>query len=61
MADFDYLSSLNAMSRYHRIPMDKDDEEKTSFHNRRWDILLQGHAFWLKKCRGHVLAPDRAK
>lgn len=29
-AGLDYLSSIDAMSRYHHIPKDKDDEEKTS-------------------------------
>lgn len=30
-ADFDYLWSIYAISRYHQISMDKADEEKTSF------------------------------
>lgn len=30
-AGFDYLPSLDAMSEYHQILMDKNDEEKTSF------------------------------
>lgn len=29
--NFDYLSSLDAISRYYQIPMDKSDEEKTLF------------------------------
>lgn len=31
IADFEYLSSLDAMSGYHQIPMHKADKEKTSF------------------------------
>lgn len=31
MPDFDYLSSLDAIFEYHQIPMNKSDEEKTSF------------------------------
>lgn len=30
-AGFDYLPSLDAMSEYHQILMDKNDEENTSF------------------------------
>ena len=30
-AGFDYMSSLDAMSGYHQIPMERSDEEKTSF------------------------------
>lgn len=31
MASFEYLSSLDAMSSYHQIPMHKANEEKTFF------------------------------
>lgn len=49
--DFDYLSSLDAMSRYHQILMDKSDEEKTSFIIEDGTYCYRAMPFNLKNAR----------
>ncbi|XP_021602320.1 uncharacterized protein LOC110607500 [Manihot esculenta] len=45
---FDYMSSLDAMSGYHQIPMDRSDEEKTSFITEDGTYCYRAMPFGLK-------------
>lgn len=47
-AGFDYISSLDAMSGYHQIPMDRSDEEKTSFITEDGTYCYKAMLFGLK-------------
>ncbi|XP_021621509.1 uncharacterized protein LOC110621543 [Manihot esculenta] len=51
MVGFDYLSSLDAMSGYHQISIDKSDEEKTSFITEDGTYCYKAMLFRLKNAR----------
>lgn len=48
MTSFEYLSFLDAMSSYKQIPMDRDDEEKTSFISKNGTYCYLVMPFGLK-------------
>ena len=47
-AGFEYMSSLDTMSHYHQIPMDRSNEEKTSFITEDGTYCYRAIPFGLK-------------
>ena len=48
MAGYEYLTSLHALSGYHQIQMDPEDEEKTSFITEKGIYCYRAMPFGLK-------------
>lgn len=57
MAGFEYLSSLDTMSGYHQIPMDKVDE-KTFFITKDETYCYKAMPFRPKNTGGNLLEVD---
>ena len=52
---YELLSFMNAFLGYHQIKMHPSNVKKISFITERGlTVLLQSHAFGIKKCRGDV-------